>query len=73
MSVLTITVNTPAPAFFSQASEVAYLLGLLQTVEKEIGRGNGTVTSGSIIGTNAAGTPNSSLGSWTYSPTASHP
>jgi hypothetical protein len=73
MTVLAITIADPAPSFSSKASEVAYLIGVLQTLEKEIGRGNGSVVSGSIVGTNAAGTPNSSLGSWTYSAAATHP
>jgi hypothetical protein len=42
-------------------------------VEKEFGRGNGTVTSGSIVGMSAAGVANSSLGSWTYTPSATKP
>ena len=35
--------------------------------------GNGTVTSGSIIGTNQAGTPNTSFGSWAFTPSATKP
>jgi hypothetical protein len=71
MAVLTITINDPV--FDKKSSEVAYLRGVLRTLEMELGRGQGTVTSGAILGTNAAGTPNSSLGSWTYTPSASKP
>jgi hypothetical protein len=73
MTVLAITITDPSPAFQSKAAEVAYMLGVLQTIEKEIGRGVGTVTSGTITGLSAGGTPNTALGSWTYSPAASKP
>jgi hypothetical protein len=71
MAVLTISINDPA--FEKKSAEVAYLIGVLRTLEMEIGRGQGTVTSGTILGTNAAGTPNTSLGSWTYASSASKP
>jgi hypothetical protein len=69
MSVLTITINDPV--FEKKSSEVAYLRGVLRTLEMEIGRGQGNVTSGTILGTNPAGTPNTSLGSWTYTASGS--
>jgi hypothetical protein len=73
MTVLAITITDPTPAFDRKSSEVQYLLYVLQALEVEIGRGRGTATSGTIIGTSASGTPNSSLGSWTYTPAASKP
>ena len=73
MTVLAITITDPSFSGGKKSSEVAYLLNVLQTLEKEIGRGQGTVTSGTILGTNQAGTPNTSLGSWTYTPSASIP
>jgi hypothetical protein len=73
MTVLSITVNDPVPAFSSKAAEVRYLIGVLQTFENEFGRGVGTVTSGTIVGQNAAGTPHTSLGSWSYTPAATKP
>jgi hypothetical protein len=71
MTVLTITIADPA--FEKKSSEVPYLLKVLQILGAELGRGQGNVTSGTIIGTNAAGVPNSSLGSWTYASSASKP
>ena len=71
MTVLTITINDPV--FEKKSSEVAYLLKVLQILGSELGRGQGTVTSGTIIGTNAAGVANTSLGSWAYSASASKP
>lgn len=65
MTVLTITINDPA--FDKKSSEVAYLIGVLQTLEMELGRGRGKVTSGTILGVSAAGVANSSLGTWAYS------
>jgi hypothetical protein len=71
MTVLTISINDPV--FDKKSAEVAYLQKALQTLENELGRGQGTITSGTIIGTNAAGVPNTSLGSWTYTASASKP
>jgi hypothetical protein len=71
MTVLTITIIDQT--FEKKSSEVAYLTRVLDLLKAELGRGQGTVTSGSIIGTNAAGVPNSSLGSWAYSASASKP
>jgi hypothetical protein len=73
MAVLTITISDPSPAFDKKSSEVAYLLGVVDTLKKELGRGVGTVTSGTIIGTSAGGTPNTALGSWSYISAASKP
>ena len=73
MTVLTVTISNPSPALESRASEVAFLIKTLQALIEEIGRGNGTVTSGSIIGTSAGGTPNTSLGSWSYTPAGTRP
>jgi hypothetical protein len=73
MTVLAITITDPSPAFEHKSSEVAFLQRVLQVLQTEIGRGVGTVTSGSIRGTSAGGTPNTSLGSWTYSPAATKP
>lgn len=73
MSVLTISINDPSPALPSKSAEVAYMRRVLETMIMEFGRGNGTLSSGSIIGTSAAGTPNTSLGSWTYAPAATKP
>lgn len=70
MSVLTITINDPSFSGQSKASETAYLLRAVETFMTEFGRGRGKTTSGSIIGTNQAGTPNTALGSWTYTPSA---
>ena len=71
MAVLTITINDPA--FDKKSAEVAYLLKVLQILGSELGRGQSTITSGTILGTNAAGVTNTSLGSWTYTPSASKP
>ena len=46
---------------------------LAAAMKNEIGRGQGTVTSGTIIGQNPAGIANSSLGSWNYASSGSKP
>ena len=71
MTVLTISITDQA--FDKKSSEVGYILKVIDTLKKEIGRGHGTITSGTILGTNALGVPNSALGSWTYAPSASKP
>jgi hypothetical protein len=71
MTVLTITINDPV--FEKKSAEVSYLVRVLEILKSELGRGRGTVTSGTIIGTNAAGVANTSLGSWTYAASASKP
>ena len=73
MSVFTVTINDPSPAFDKKVSEVGFIIRVLQEIEKELGRGQGTVTSGSVISTGAGGASNTSLGSWTYTPAATHP
>jgi hypothetical protein len=71
MTVLTITIVDQA--FDKKSSEIAYLQRVLHLLGNELGSGRGTVTSGNIIGQNAAGVANSSLGSWSYTPSASKP
>ena len=61
MTILAITITDPSPAFDRKSSEVTWLVGVLQKLEQEIGRGRGTVTSGTIIGTSACRPPNTAL------------
>jgi hypothetical protein len=68
---LTLTIN--ATQFDKRSSEVAYLARVLEIAAAELSRGQGAVTSGSIIGTGQGQGGAVSLGSWTYSPTASRP
>jgi hypothetical protein len=72
MTVLSISITDP-PVFDKKSAEVAYLQRTLDILKNEIGRGAGTVTSGTIIGQSATGVANSSLGSWTYTPSATKP
>lgn len=69
MSVLTVTIVDPS--FDKKSAEVAYLLNVLELLQTELGRGRGVTTSGSIIGVSSTGVANTSLGSWTYTPSAS--
>lgn len=73
MTVFVLTMTDPSPALDKKSAEVAYILKFLDTVAKEIGRGQGTVTTGTALGTSSGGTPNTALGSWTYTATASNP
>lgn len=71
MSLLSVTINDPSLG--RKSDEVNYLLYTLNEVAKELGRGQGTVTTGTILGQPATGLGPSSLGSWTYTPSASNP
>ncbi len=71
MSVLTIAINDQS--MNKKSAEVAFCRYAVAEAMKEFGRGNGTVTSGTILGTSGAGTANTSLGSWTYTASASNP
>lgn len=71
MTVLTVTITDQS--FDRKSAEVAYLQRTLDLLKQEIGRGRGAVTSGNIVGQNAAGLASTSLGSWTYVSSASNP
>jgi hypothetical protein len=71
MAIITVTINDPG--LEKKSSEVAFVNHCLQMVQKEFGRGVGTISSGQIIGMSAAGVPGTSLGSWTYISTATRP
>jgi hypothetical protein len=73
MAALTITINNIVPAQDRKSAEVAIILQALDIVETELGRGRGTVLTGTILGVNAAGVANTSLGTWAYTPVASLP
>lgn len=68
MSLMVITINDPTLP--SKHAEVAYVVQAVETALKEFGRGNGTVASGTIVGQSNAGATNASLGSWTYTSSA---
>jgi hypothetical protein len=70
---MSVTINTPATAFVSKASEVAFIENALLIAATEIRRGTGAVTSGTIVGAVPNATATASLGSWTYTPSATGP
>lgn len=59
--------------FDKKSAEVAYIANVLEIVKTELVRGQGTRTTGTALGQNAAGVANTSLASWTYTPSASNP
>lgn len=71
MTVLVITLVDQV--FDKKSAEAAYLAQTLQRAAQEIQKKQGTLTSGTMLGTNAVGTPNTALGSWTYTSSASNP
>lgn len=71
MAVLTVTFVDQT--FDKKSAEVGYLKKVLELVATELVRGQGITTSGTALGMNAAGTANTSLATWTYTPSASNP
>ena len=70
MALLTVTINDPG--LDKKSAEIGFLLRALQEVEKELGRGNGSITSGTIL-SHKGPVGNQSLGSWTYTSSAPNP
>jgi hypothetical protein len=66
MAILTVSISAPLISFDKRSSEVDFLERALDVVKTELGRGNGTVTSGTILEA-------TSLGAWTYTPSATNP
>ena len=76
MALFTVTINNVATALDHQSGEVAFVQYAIAEAVKEFARGNGTVTSGTIVGAlpgGIAAAGDGSLGSWTYTPQASLP
>jgi hypothetical protein len=70
MALLTVSITDPL--LDRKSAEVAYLERSLLEIAKEVGRGNGTVTTGTILAyTNGLGP--TAMGSWTYTPSAPNP
>lgn len=69
---LSITLNSYT--FDTKKAECGFYLRALDLVKSELGRGQGTVTSGTIIDRHpSTGASNTSLGSWTFTPSGSIP
>jgi hypothetical protein len=69
----TFTITVAPQSFDKQSAEIAHILRVLDLAKNEIGRGQGTITSGTIVGVSPAGVANTSLGSWSYTPGATKP
>jgi hypothetical protein len=71
MALLVITINDPG--LDKKSAEVAYAKRAVDEALKEFGRGNGTITSGTIQTYTTSLNSPTSLGSWTYTPSAPNP
>jgi hypothetical protein len=69
-NILTIAITDPG--LDKKSAEAQYIQRALHLVENEVRRGNGTVTSGTIIGYTTGLGP-TAMGTWTYTPTATTP
>ena len=72
MAVLTMTFVDQV--FDRKSAEVQYLAKVLMTAAQQLqASGGASAASTNIIGNNAAGTANSTLGAYTYTASASNP
>ncbi|SNB54029.1 hypothetical protein SAMN05414138_10211 [Rhodoplanes sp. JGI PP 4-B12] len=72
MSVLTVTVTDPVHD--RKSSEAAYLARVLRLVAQQIQSQQGTKSgSQNVLGTSAAGAPNTVVASFNYTASASNP
>jgi hypothetical protein len=72
MAVLTITITDQT--FDKKSAEVAYLVRVLDLVQAHLESRRGTQTGlQTVVGTNAAGTANSTVATYTYTPSAGNP
>lgn len=73
MSLLVITINDPS--LDRKSAEVAYALYAANVALMEFARGNGTKTSGTILGTGPtfSATGPTAMGTWSYTATATNP
>jgi hypothetical protein len=73
MAIMTVSIDLPAVPFDKRSSEVAFIERALDVIKTELGRGNGNVTSGTILDHSMALGAPISLGFWTYTPSATNP
>ena len=60
--------------FDKKSAEVGYIAKVLELVAASVQKSQGTVsTSTNVLGTNGAGTPNTTLAVYTYTASASNP
>ena len=71
MALLTVSITDQL--MNRKSAEVAFCAYALEEVRKELVRGQGTVTSGTIIGAPGAGLGPTALGTWTYTASATLP
>ena len=69
MAIISISINDPM--LDKKSAEIAFVQRACEIAVLEMARARGNQTSGTILGVSAAGVANTSLGSWSYSPTAS--
>jgi len=69
MTVLTVTIADQV--FDKKSSEAGYICRVLEKLGAQIQRTQGAVSSGTVLGTNAVGTPNSALATYTYTASGS--
>lgn len=71
--MLSVSINAPPSPIGKLSGEVGFLLRVLDEVKKELGRGQGTVTSGTILTYDTSLDSPITQGSWTYTAVATNP
>jgi hypothetical protein len=72
-TMLSVTINAPPNPIGKLSGEVGFLLRVLDEVKKELGRGQGTVASGTILTYDTSLDSPITQGTWTYTPVATLP
>jgi hypothetical protein len=71
MPLLTISITDPG--LDTKHAEIAFARYALGIATSELGKANGNATTGTIFGAGATPGGPASLGSWTYTPSATKP
>lgn len=71
MSLFTLTITDPT--LNTRSAEVGWIKHCMSLARQEVAGGNGNTTSGTILGANAVGLSNQTLGTWTYTASATKP
>jgi|HubBroStandDraft_1064217.scaffolds.fasta_scaffold41251_2 hypothetical protein len=74
MALLTITINNASPSFDKKCAEAAYAAYCASEIMKDFGRNfESSGSNASVLGLGNNGTPNTAIGSWTYTAVATNP
>jgi hypothetical protein len=71
LTVLSVSVTDPV--FDRKSAEAQYLARVLHQIATNLQANQGTVTSGTVLGTSSAGVTNTTVATYTYTSSATKP